>query len=62
MKEKRVYLIAISGTEKTIETLSTKERWISESERQGLVYSLAGFVRAFNADQINCDDCFMQIY
>jgi hypothetical protein len=61
-KEKFIYLIAISETDKSVEYFNTPEKWISESERQGLVYSLKGFIHAFNSDQINCDNCFMQIY
>lgn len=62
--EKRVYLIAVGqvADHKTIEDFATPELWITEAERQGLVYSLDGFKRAFNNDEINCDDCFMQIY
>lgn len=31
----------------------TEEEWITECERQGRVYSLQGFQRAFNEEEIN---------
>ena len=33
----------------------TEEEWIAECERQGRVYSLQGFARAFNEEEVSTD-------
>ena len=54
--ETRVYVIDTLNMTicKGFEEL-TEEEWIVESERQGRVYSLQGFARAFNEEEINTD-------
>jgi hypothetical protein len=53
-KEIRVYLLNCQdiSIDKGFEEM-TLEEWINESERQGRVYSLEGFQRAFNEEELN---------
>jgi hypothetical protein len=54
--ETRVYLINEDYTEENFNTIPndkiTDEQWMNESERQGSVYSLEGFVKDFNKDLV----------
>lgn len=54
--ETRVYVLdtQVISMDKGFEEL-TDEEWIAECERQGRVYSLQGFARAFNAEEISTD-------
>ena len=53
-KEIRVYALNCQdiSIDKGFEEM-TLEEWINESERQGRVYSLEGFQRAFNEEELN---------
>lgn len=50
--EKRVYVIDTTNLEKGFVEMS-KEEFMDESEKQGRVYSLEGFQRAFNEEEVN---------
>ena len=52
--ETRVYVLDTQdiSIDKGFEEL-TEEEWIAECERQGRVYSLQGFARAFNEEEIS---------
>ena len=52
--ETRVYVLDTQdiSIDKGFEEL-TEEEWIEECERQGRVYSLQGFARAFNEEEIS---------
>lgn len=52
--ETRAYVLNTQdiSTDKGFEEL-TEEEWIAECERQGRVYSLQGFARAFNEEEIS---------
>jgi hypothetical protein len=52
--ETRVYVLDCQdiSTDKGFEEL-TEEEWITECERQGRVYTLNAFQRAFNEEEIN---------
>ncbi len=60
-KELRVYLVSREQYEgdKEIESLTDLE-FIEESERQGNVFSTAGFQQAFNNDEVSPTDCYMR--
>jgi hypothetical protein len=53
-KEIRVYVLDCQdiSIDKGFEEI-TQEEWISECERQGGVYTLEGFQRAFNEEEIS---------
>ena len=48
----RFYLVNADDTDISVATASKKD-FVAESERQGAVYSLQGFQKAFNQGQIN---------
>lgn len=50
--EKKVYVIDTTNLEKGFAEMS-KEEFMDESEKQGRVYSLEGFQRAFNEEEVN---------
>ena len=54
--ETRVYVLDVQDISiyKGFEEL-TEEEWIAECERQGRVYSLQGFERAFNEEVVSTD-------
>ena len=55
-KEKRVYLIDIHDIRvRDIDYINelTDEEFVFEAEEQGKVYSLKGFEKAFNLEQVN---------
>jgi hypothetical protein len=53
-KEIRVYVLDCQdiSIDKGYEELTEKE-WMDECERQGRVYTLEGFQRAFNEEELN---------
>ena len=50
--EKKVYVIDTTNLEKGFAEMS-KEEFMDEYEEQGRVYSLEGFQRAFNEEEVN---------
>lgn len=50
--EKKVYVIDTTNLEKGFAEMS-KEELLDASEKQGRVYSLEGFQRAFNEEEVN---------
>jgi hypothetical protein len=48
----RVYVIDTTNLDKGFEEMS-QEEFMTESERQGRVYSIHGFQRAFNEEEVN---------
>lgn len=48
----RVYVIDTTNLDKGFEEMS-QEEFMTESERQGRVYSIKGFQRAFNEEEVN---------
>lgn len=48
----RVYVIDTTNLDKGFEEMS-QEEFMTESERQGRVYSIQGFQRAFNEEEVN---------
>lgn len=59
MKEIRVYVVNEDITEDR--NLIEQEDFINEAERQGLVFSLQGFVEAFNNGLINSNTDIIHI-
>lgn len=60
--EKRIYLVDVYNYEfDTVPTTWNDEKFISESEIQGNVYSLEGFVKHFNAKAIDSLESYIRI-
>ncbi len=58
-QETRVYVIDLNNDKSEVEIGNwnnlTNEQWIDLSERQGYVFSLDGFQKAFNNEEIPYD-------
>jgi hypothetical protein len=58
-QETRVYVIDLNNDTSEVEIGNwnnlTNEQWIDLSERQGYVFSLDGFQKAFNNEEISYD-------
>ena len=65
-KEIRVYAIDIDSISKELDGKRmkdiTKEEFMAESEKQGLVYTLEKFEQAFNQEEISTNYMFIRIY
>jgi len=59
-KELRVYVIDITKTE-IIGMETTDKKFMSVAEEQGTVYSIEGFEKAFNYDDLNQTNCLIKI-
>ena len=67
MKEILVYIVDALSTD-LISQLSSDKDFIEEAERQensadgldGRVYSIKGFEKAFNINDVNSDNCFIR--
>lgn len=60
VKETRVYIVNVNKCD-LIGMSTSDEEFIAEAERQGTVFSLQGFEKAFNYDDITSDNCLMRI-
>lgn len=65
-KEIRVYAIDIDSISKELDGKRmkdiTKEEFMTESEKQGLVYTLEKFEQAFNQEEVSTSYMFIRIY
>ena len=65
-KEIRVYAIDIDSISKELDGKRikdiTKEEFMAESEKQGLVYTLEKFEQAFNQEEVSTSYMFIRIY
>ena len=65
-KEIRVYAIDIDSISKELDGKPikdiTKEEFMEESEKQGLVYTLEKFEQAFNQEEVSTTYMFIRIY
>ena len=65
-KEIRVYAIDIDSLSKELDGKRmkdiTKEEFMAESEKQGLVYTLEKFEQAFNQEEVSTSYMFIRIY
>lgn len=65
-KEIRVYAIDIDSISKELDGKRmkdiTKEEFMAESEKQGLVYTLEKFEQAFNQEEVSTNYMFIRIY
>lgn len=65
-KEIRVYAIDIDSLSKELDGKPikdiTKEEFMEESEKQGLVYTLEKFEQAFNQEEVSTNYMFIRIY
>jgi hypothetical protein len=64
MKEIRVYLVDFYNYEFDDNDSPydfNDERFMSEAEKQGNVYSLIGFQYAYNKGDINCENSYIRI-
>ena len=65
-KEIRVYAIDIDSRSKELDGKRmkdiTKEEFMAESEKQGLVYTLEKFEQAFNQEEVSTNYMFIRIY
>lgn len=65
-KEIRVYVIDIDSISKELDGKRmkdiTKEEFMAESEKQGLVYTLEKFEQAFNQEEVSTNYMFIRIY
>ena len=65
-KEIRVYAIDIDSISKELDGKRmkdiTKEEFMAESEKQGLVYTLEKFEHAFNQEEVSTNYMFIRIY
>lgn len=65
-KEIRVYAIDIDSISKELDGKRmkdiTKEEFMAESEKQGLVYTLKKFEQAFNQEEVSTNYMFIRIY
>lgn len=65
-KEIRVYAIDIDSISKELDGKHikdiTKEEFMAESEKQGLVYTLEKFEQAFNQEEVSTSYMFIRIY
>ena len=52
-RELRVYVVDTTLDDCFEFITATKEEFIAEAEKQGLVYTLRGFERAFNLEDVN---------
>ena len=64
-KEIRVYAIDIDSISKELDGKRmkdiTKEEFMAESEKQGLVYTLEKFEQAFNQEEVSTNYMFIRI-
>lgn len=51
-KEQRVYVLDVNNLEIGFEEM-TDEQYIEECEKQGGIYSIEGFQKAFNEEEVN---------
>ena len=65
-KEIRGYAIDIDSISKELDGKRmkdiTKEEFMAESEKQGLVYTLEKFEQAFNQEEVSTNYMFIRIY
>lgn len=65
-KEIRVYAIDIDSISKELDGKRmkdiTKEEFMAESKKQGLVYTLEKFEQAFNQEEVSTSYMFIRIY
>ena len=65
-KEIRIYAIDIDSISKELDGKRmkdiTKEEFMAESEKQGLVYTLEKFEQAFNQEEVSTNYMFIRIY
>jgi hypothetical protein len=59
-KETRVYVVDIDKAEIDVHQSCSNEIFIEEAERQGLVYTLEGFEKAFNFSEISTENCLIR--
>jgi len=66
MEELKVYMIDIDKlSDEDEEVFNEKEcmdfLWMDISEKQGLIYSLSGFVKCFNNERLNQNNLYIRI-
>ena len=62
MKEIKVYLVDLYEVRHTQKQRDwSNEKFITEAEKQGTVYTLQGFVNAYNEDEVNQNNTVIRI-
>lgn len=62
MKEIKVYLVDLYEVRHTQKPRDwSNEKFITEAEKQGTVYTLQGFVNAYNEDEVNQNNTVIRI-
>jgi hypothetical protein len=62
MKENKVYCVNIKNLDSELSPLGWDDKtFMSKAEEQGLVYTLKGFERCFNDEDIDYDYTFIRI-